>query len=705
MPQFSRARRRTLPIVACSILAVLTLAPASARTLTVDDVARIVSVTDAVVSPDGARVAYVRTVPRDPYADDDGPAWTELHVASAKGASRPFVTGEVNVSAIDWTPDGAAITYLAKRHDDEHRAVWSIPVDGGESRKIAGFETSISTYAMSPDGKRIAFVATAKPPEAEEKREKKGFKAKVVEEGLRPQQLWLASLEPDRAVGKDDATAVPLDGSVSQIAWSPDGERLSVAVAPTPLIDDEYMKRKVRVIDLAGEVLARIDNPGKLGVVRWSPDGSKLALISAADVHDPNASRLMVVPSTGGDLKPLLPADFEGDVEQIAWQDDGTIVYVVDRGTGAAVARIGADGSGGGVLSGPGGPIFNSLSLSDDGSVAALVADAPGHPEELFVLKGGGLERWTDSNPWLAEIDLAPQETIVWKARDGLDIEGVLIRPLGEKEGVRYPLIHVVHGGPEAHFSNGWMTAYSRPGQVAAAQGYFVLHANYRGSTGRGVAFSKLDQADYAGDPSGEKAGEFWDLVDGIEHLVAAGVVDRAKVGVTGGSYGGFASAWCATALTEHFAASVMFVGISDQISKFGTTDIPNEMFLVHARRWPWDDWDWFRERSPIHYAEQARTPILILHGEDDTRVHPSQSMELFRYLKTLGKVPVRLVLYPGEGHGNRKAAGRYDYSVRLMRWMNHYLQGDGGAPPPYEIDLDRERLGLEDDPADGGDA
>ena len=701
MPVPSRTRSPIVTIAALSFLAVLVMAPAFARGLTVDDVAKVVAVTDAEISPDGAYVAFVRTVPRDPYADDDGPAWTELYVATAKGSSRPFVSGEVNVSSLGWTPDGAAVTYLAKRNGDEYAAVWSIPVDGGESRKIAGFETSISSYVISPDGKQIAFVATAKAPESEEHREKKGFKAKVIEEGLRPAQLWIATLKPDGAVGKDEARAIPLPGSASEVAWSPDGKRLSVALAPTPLVDDEYMKRKLHVVDLEGTVLARIENPGKLGAVRWSPDGSTLALISAADVNDPNASRPMVVPSAGGVLKSLLSADFEGDVEHVAWKDDATVVYVVDRGTGAAVAQIGVDGTGGRVLSATGGPIFSSLSLSDDGGIAALVADAPDHPEELFVLAEGAAERWTDSNPWLAEIDLAPQETIVWKARDGLEIEGVLIRPLGETAGARHPLIHVVHGGPEAHFSNGWMTSYSRPGQLAAADGYFVLHANYRGSTGRGVAFSKLDQGDYAGDPSGGKAGEFWDLVDGIEHLVAQGAVDRAKVGVTGGSYGGFASAWCATALTEHFAASVMFVGISDLVSKFGTTDIPNEMFLVHARRWPWEDWDWFRERSPIHYAEQARTPILILHGEDDTRVHPSQSMELFRYLKTIGKVPVRLVLYPGEGHGNRKAAGRYDYSVRLMRWMNHYLKGDGGDPPPYEIELDADRLGLDDDNGD----
>jgi dipeptidyl aminopeptidase/acylaminoacyl peptidase len=131
-----------------------------------------------------------------------------------------------------------------------------------------------------------------------------------------------------------------------------------------------------------------------------------------------------------------------------------------------------------------------------------------------------------------------------------------------------------------------------------------------------------------------------------------------------------------------------MFVGISDQIAKFGTTDIPNELHLVHGRKFPWEDWDWFRERSPIFHAEKARTPLLILHGKDDTRVHPSQSLSLYRYLKVLGRVPVRLVWYPGEGHGNRNAASRLDYLLRAMGWFEHYLQGPRGTPPPFELDL-----------------
>src|SRR5512134_2755269 len=163
----------------------LVVAPAAAaRGMTPEDVTRVRSVTSAEISPDGRAVAYVLSVPRDPYDDDDGPPWTELHLATGPGQSRPFVAGEVRVSSVRFTPDGKAVTYVAKRHGDEHDALWVIPVDGGESRKLAAFDTDIAGYSLDPRGKRVALLAQDKRTDAEEQREKKGFKAKVVEEGL-----------------------------------------------------------------------------------------------------------------------------------------------------------------------------------------------------------------------------------------------------------------------------------------------------------------------------------------------------------------------------------------------------------------------------------------------------------------------------------------------------------------------------------------
>jgi dipeptidyl aminopeptidase/acylaminoacyl peptidase len=252
------------------------------------------------------------------------------------------------------------------------------------------------------------------------------------------------------------------------------------------------------------------------------------------------------------------------------------------------------------------------------------------------------------------------------------------------------PLVVVVHGGPEGHYSDGWLTRYANPGQVLAGRGFAVLYPNYRGSTGRGLAFSKTSQ----GDPAGK---EFDDVVDGVDSLVNAGLVDAARVGITGGSYGGYATAWGATYYSERFAAGVMFVGISDLGSKAGTTEIPVEDVDVHLMSRPWTRWDLNRKRSPLTWVDKAKTPLLILHGTDDPRVHPTQSLMLYRYLRLRGQTPVRYVRYPGEGHGNRRAASQFDLSARLTQWFEHYLQGPGGAPPAPDVDP-RPLLGVADE-------
>ncbi len=655
--------------------------PARADALTPMHVANTRSVGSAKMSPNGEHIAYVLNVPREPFKDDNGRGWSELHVVKQDGHSRPFVTGNVNIAKLDWTPDGTGISFLAKRGDDEHKSLYVIPVDGGEAVNVLSQDTDITAYSWSPDGKRVAFLAKEQEDKSEKKLKDKGFEAEIYEEQNRNVRVWIAS----PAAKDDESESLDLPGSATDVRWAPSGTKLVVVLAPSSRVDDTIMLKRIHIVDAdSGRIVSEINSVGKLGKVAWSPDGKHIACIAAEDVHDPSAGRLMIAASSGGDLTNIL-TNYLGHVRDIGWQDNDTVMYVGDEGCYTTFAKVDIDGTNRKTIVPTAGPILRSLSLASGGLAGAYIAESPQHPREVYTIGHGDKKprRLTDSNPWIADVTLAAQEVVTYRARDGLELEGILIRPLDEQPNTRYPLILTVHGGPEANRSNGWVTRYSGGGQLAAARGFAVFYANYRGSTGRGVAFSKLSQGDYGG-------GEFNDLVDAITHLDSTGLIDKNRVGITGGSYGGFASAWGATKLTEHFAAAVMFVGISDQVSKFGTTDIPNEMHKVHSRAWPWDDWDVFREASPITHTPQARTPILILHGKKDTRVHPSQSLELYRYLKTLGKVPVRLVYYPNEGHGNRKAAGRYDYSLRLLRWMEHYLKTPNTRttpPPPHELD------------------
>lgn len=649
-------------------------------TITPELIAQLRVVTQVAAAPDGEQIAYVLAVPRDLKTETDGPAWTELHLVDRDGRSRPYVSGEVNVSQVAWTPDGSGISFLAKRGNDEQPSLYVIPVDGGEARRVLTHKEAISSYSWSPDGARVAFLAGESMADDQKKLRDQGFNQRVFEEEWRPVRVLIATIGDDA----DDPKPLELDGSASELSWSPDGAHLAVALAPTPSVDDNFMKRKVHVVKAeSGEVVRAFDNFGKLGAVRWSPEGTRLALISAADRNDPSPGRVLVASIADGDLTELAPGH-EGQFEDLTWLEETTLLALSSEGVQTTLRKLSVDDPSQSEVVVEGPVILNALHHPPGSETIALVGETPRHPAEVYRMAPSASEpeRVTHHNTVLDDLKFADQEVITYTARDGLELEGILIHPLDREEGARSPMILYVHGGPEAHDRNGWLTSYAQPGQLAASRGFAVFYPNYRGSTGRGVEFSKLGQADAAGK-------EFDDLVDAIDHFDETGLIDPKKVGITGGSYGGYASAWGATYYSDRFAAAVMFVGISDKIAKSGTTDIPEEEYLVHARKRPWEDWQFFLERSPIHHVTKAQTPILILHGEEDPRVHPAQSLELYRYLKLVDQAPVRLILYPGEGHGNRRAASRYDYNLRMIRWMEHYLQGEGGDPPPLQVEYE----------------
>lgn len=645
-----------------------------AKDISLQDIVEMKRVNQAVSTASGDYTAFTRVRPRTAYTEDDGASYLELFILDDEGNTTPFVTGDVRVRQISFGPDEKHIYYLSQREDDDHTSLYSIPLRGGESSKVLSHDTAISSYSHSSNGDYVAFTALEKGPEKSDELAKKGFKAEVYEEEMRMRHLFVKNLNDEDAEPKH----IELDEHVLSAQFRPEHEQILLRVAPTTFVDDSMMKGSYVLVNFDGEEVVRFDTEGKLGSAEFSEDGSQLAFLGAEDQHDPAVGRLMQADLRSGEVTNLLPG-YKGHVGDLLWQDNDHLVYVGNVGTETEVVRMNVDSGETETLVSPGEAIVSNLVSHRGDNNFTLLAHRPAHPQEAFHLNNGELERLTDSNPWLADVKQPRQETITYEARDGLELEGVLVYPLDYEQGDRVPLIMSIHGGPEAHIRNGWNDRYSSPTWVAAQQGYATFFPNYRGSTGRGVDFSKLGQNDYAGK-------EFDDIVDAKEHLVDIGLVDSDRVGITGGSYGGFASAWGATKQTEHFAASVMFVGISNNLSKFGTTDIPNEMHLVHARSYPWDKWEWYLERSPIYHTEDTQTPILIMHGKEDTRVHPSQSMELYRYLKVRGNVPVRLVLYPGEGHGNSRVGSQLDYGMRLMRWMDYYLVEQNDGIPDHDL-------------------
>lgn len=658
--------------------------PAMARPMTPEDVARIEAVGQIAVSPDGQRVAYTTTrLPDITRKQDDGRARQQLKLAWSAEHGRDYLPADMNVSAVRFSPDGKTISFIWQQKDSKE-AVWGIPVDGGGHRKLAEIaESNVLDYRWSPDGTMIYLLAEAETNAARENEKKAGFNAIVVGEEPRFNRMFAAH------VGKKPDTQprfIPVPGHVSVFEIAPDGREAIVQSAPTPEIDDSYTNKRVQFIDLAsGKVRRVVETPGKIDDMEVSPDGRTLALIAATDANDPAPTTLYLVDTATAAFKPLNLGAAEAAVDA-EYLPDGRLAAVIHNGVRSLVRFYDQSGQAGQEI-GTGNLVATRLEAA--GGRLAVRASSASHPAELFVLDGNDLRRWTNHNPWLAQVDLGQQRPLTYTARDGQRIEGVLIEPVGGVKRGGAPTILDVHGGPEAHESNGWVTDYSSPGQVAAGRGYAVFLPNYRGSTAYGTAFSKQHQGDYAGK-------EFNDLVDARKALIDLGITDPAKVGITGGSYGGYATAWAATALSENFAAGVMFVGVSDLISKFGTTEIPREMYLVHSRKWPWEDWQNMLERSPIYHTGKAKTPLLILHGLDDTRVDPSQSLELYQTIRLRTNTPVRLVLYPGEGHGNRKAAARYDYNLRMMEWFDRYLKGVG-AKDGKTLPAPRPELQLQD--------
>jgi len=648
-----------------------------AQGITPEHVAQIETVTSSIVSDDGSMVAYTLSVPADPYQENVG-ASTELHVLDVEtGESKPYYTSG-SIGGINFRPGHTSITFLTQREGDDNRALYELPLDGGEAVKIFEFERSISAYDWHNDGNHIVFSSTLS---AETSDSPLPYKADVYEENRQQRPAYITNVSHDHM--DHEPHEIQVDGTVYMMSWSPDGSHIAVSAAPTPNVDDFYMAQSVYVVDYeTREVSADIGNNGKIGQIEWSPNGERLALRAGADINDPIDGRILIVSAEGGTPE-IIDEDFEGKYEQISWTGNNRLHFLASESTSTVIGSISPNGRNKQTIFRADAHAIGSFSRSDSGLIS-FVASSPQHPNELFVIESGNNqpERMTNHNEWLSDVDLGEQEVITYTARDGkFDIDGIMIYPIGYSEGDQIPVVTVVHGGPEAHHSNGWLTSYSSPGQMAAAKGYGVFYPNYRGSTGRGIEFAYSSQGDLAG-------AEFDDIVDGVDYLIDEGVADGDRIGVTGGSYGGYASGWMSTYYSDRFAASVMFVGISNNISKWGTSDIPDELYLVHARSRMWESdeaWMDYLKRSPIYWVDRAETPILIMHGAEDTRVHPAQSLELFRHIKVRKPdVPVRLVYYPGEGHGNTRASSRFDYSHRMLRWFDTYLMtGNASAEKP----------------------
>ncbi len=651
-------------VLASFILLFSTTAMTQDKVITPEMVVSLERVSQVSLDPTGQWIAYVLSVPRS-VKDAPGGAYSEIWIVSTKsGESKQYTSKPVSAWSVGWSPNGKSINFLSCRKEhDTNTQVYQMRMDGGEATALTHHETSVSRYQWSPDGKSIAFLATDPATDAEKKAKKTGQDWKVADENFKHRHVWVMNV----AKGKSQKL-YEKDLSTWSYAWASDSKTIAIQATDTPLIDDSYMYKKIYTVSVdGGRLVILCKTEGKLGNMAYSPDGTRLAFVAAVSLNDPIAQSVFVVSTNGGSAKNLTE-NYKATINWVGWLNNNDLILSATLGTQTFLNRLNvSNGEMKKIVDA--GPILQSLSVQSKKGLFAAVAHTSQHPQEVFAgsLKNGVLKRLTKHNSDLAAVKLGKQEAIEWKAKDGMSIEGILTYPIDYQQGQRYPLVLQIHGGPEGVSLNGWNTRSGYPVQVLAANGYMVLEPNYRGSAGKGVAFSKADHDDLGG-------SEFGDVLAGVDALIDRGLVDPDRIGTGGWSYGGYFSAWAATRFSERFKASVVAAGITNWISFNGTTDIPHEMSLVHWNSYWYDQRDLHWQRSPMYHIENAKTPTLVVHGMSDARVHPGQGIELYTALKHK-KVPTKLVLYPRQPHGLRERAHQLDFIKRVVAWFDQYLK------------------------------
>ena len=543
--------------------------------------------------------------------------------------------------------------------------MFSIPIDGGESTIFLNHPSGISQYKWSKDGTWIAFLSTDTLSDKKSKIIEKGYDMIVKDKNHLYQRLWIYNVRTKKInlIFNDNLY-------VHDFIWSDNNKTIVFQATEEPGADLELMNRKLFKVSIPRNKPKKIiSTPGKLGEMDISPNGKRLAFLGATSQNDPLSQTIFTLILNN----PEKMIQYQGTEESfynLQWINNEDILARSIRGTKTVLSRIKILKNGN----------KETLSQKDMYTPDYIISSAnlhiksnklliTGNSNELFVkdLFQNNLVKITSSNPYLKNMRLGKQETINWTASDGLNIQGIITYPINYRKGSRYPLILQIHGGPEGVSLEGWNTSPGYPVQLLAAEGYVILQPNYRGSGGRGVDFSKADHNDLGG-------LEYKDVLQGIDHLVKIGVANENKIGTGGWSYGGYFSALGATTYSNRFKASMVGAGLTNMISFMGTTDIPNEMSIVHWNSWWFNEMELHWDRSPLAHINKANTPTLIIHGLEDKRVHPEQGLELYQALKIKG-VETELVFYPREPHGITERAHQLDYMERLVGWYNKYVK------------------------------
>ena len=645
------------------------------RTMTAEDAVAITELCQLAISPDGAWVAYVRG--RPVVTEDESTRRGHIWVVAAAGGE-PFrlTNGPRGDRQPCWSPEGTRLGFISRRGDDVSQ-VWVIRADGGEAWQATQSKTAASNPRWSPDGLTIAYTAPAPSDEDEERREKaKDDPIVVAEDDSTPERLWTVQVAPgpadvpvqfepqeDGPAAPSAAMHTPADFHVSDPQWRPDGAQIAFVASPTPMADDTMFASTIRVLDLGqGSTHGLTTRERGESCPRWSPDGARVAYLHSPEGY---GQKHLHVADAGGGASRCLTDGLDRTIENPSWMSDGRRVLCETRvGLECHLLVVATEG-GETRQVGSGASVAHSTVVASDAARFAALRSSHDSPEAICVgdTEAGLGDALVHSNSQLADMTFGETRATHWASSDGMQIEGLLVRP-PRADGSPCPLIVDPHGGPHGGRDLGFRAEV----QYLAAEGFAVFSPNFRGSDAYGGEFARANFGDWGG-------GDYADIMAGVDVLVAEGIADPDRLVVAGWSYGGYMTAWIISQ-TDRFRAAMCGCGISNAFSMYGTTDIPRFMAMYFGEGSPAEQPELYRERSGLSYAASISTPTLILHGEEDERVPISQSEELYAALKAVG-VETEFVRYPREGHSISEPRHRLDVLRRQVAWYRRHLGMD----------------------------
>jgi dipeptidyl aminopeptidase/acylaminoacyl peptidase len=644
-------------------------------------------------SPDGRALAFLSARP-------DGGAQTQTTAAAApssdpeaqgaqqqpQAAAEPQMTetptpagtpGQLGTATTPGVPS-ALQTAAAAGNPAPRSQVWVLSLDGGEARRVTNLKNGVGTFDWSPDGTRLVLTSRTGPsdlkPPSSDVRHYKQTSYKFNDTGWfddKRSHVWVV----DAQTGAARQITSGEDWNDSDPRWSPDGTRIAFVSDRTGKAFDESRNTDVWVVPAAGGALTKIsDHEEEDASPRWSPDGKTIAFVGRTRPSE--HPKIYVAPSAGGAPSRNVAPALDLIPSNLAWGEQGRALFF-ETGVRGETHLFRVDARDGRVRQVTrGARAVRSVDFSDDGRRMVYAANDFEHPDDLYAAgaDGSNERRLTSLNARLwSRLRLAPVERMTYKGADGWDVDGFLVKPLGWQGGKKYPLVLSIHGGPAAMYGVDWFHEF----QVYAARGWAVFYTNPRGSTGYGQKFERGIEGEWGGK-------DYTDVMNGVEEVLRRNPwIDRDRLGVTGGSYGGYLTNWI-VGHTNIFKAAVTLRSVTNFVSDEGTRDGA----YGHKEDFGGDlfeKFDLYWERSPLKYAANVKTPTLILHSENDHRVPLEQGEQWFRALRHFG-VTAEFVIFPRENH-NLTRTGEPKHIVESLNWQlywfDRYLDGKHTAVSP----------------------